>query len=177
VAVILNAKIILDAWTKSYVVSNDAELVAQVLTIGNCFLAIQYMPYHLAMAHGHSSTNLKIGFWFLIFNPIITVLMVKNYGLIGAALPWPFVNLAGGVILGTLVTKRFLNKRVSEWWLKSVLAPLSVTLIVNLIVYSNSIAKSFGTGDWMVHTFLSVISGLLFLLYGYKLLFNQRLRC
>ncbi|MDH0863263.1 lipopolysaccharide biosynthesis protein [Mitsuaria sp. GD03876] len=109
--------------------TGDADLAArtapvlQVLMLGSLLLSLQLMPYHLSLAHGHNSTNLKLGVVFLVVNPVLTYVLSQRFGLLGAATPWVFMNLVALVWLGLALHLRFVPDALRDWAWRAVTLP------------------------------------------------------
>lgn len=112
-------------WTGNPDLASRAAPVLQILMVGSLLLSLQLMPYHLSLAHGHNSTNLKLGLVFLILNPILTYLLSQRFGMLGAAVPWVFMNGVALVWLGRTLHLRFVPDALRSWTLRAVLLPLA----------------------------------------------------
>lgn len=111
-------------WTSNSDLAARAAPVLQVLMVGSLLMSLQLMPYHLSLAHGHNSTNLKLGVVFLVVNPVLTYVLSRQFGLIGAAVPWVFMNLVALLWLGWALNARFAAEASRDWTLRAVLLPL-----------------------------------------------------
>lgn len=105
-------------------------LVTRTLAVGGALLASQYMPYHLAVASGHTRTNLVFGAFSAVVMPIAMFYGATRFGIIGAAVPWVVMNGAATVFLAKRIVPRFLGPYLAEWFWRANLLPLVVTLIV-----------------------------------------------
>lgn len=111
-------------WTGNPDLASRAAPVLQLLMLGSLCLALQLMPYHLSLAHGHNATNLKLGVVFLVVNPLLTYGLSRTHGLVGAAVPWLFMNLVALLLLGWALTSRFAGEARSDWILRANLLPI-----------------------------------------------------
>jgi O-antigen/teichoic acid export membrane protein len=123
-------------WTGNASMAYQSKAVVQVLAIGSVCLALQLMPYHLSLANGHVTTNLKAGVFSLLITPIITWWLAINYGLIGAAFTWLILNAIAMIYLGKVLTRRFLPNVLVSWVLYDNLLPIGIAAIAGLVSYS-----------------------------------------
>lgn len=115
----------------------DVELVnaTRLLTIGGALLAAQYMPYHLAIACGHTRSNLIIGGAMAATFPIALVLGVQSFGMIGAAWPWLLLNFICAVSLAWAIIPKFLGPHLIEWGLKANIMQFFINAVILCTVH------------------------------------------
>lgn len=145
-------------WTHNIDLSNGIGLTVWILTSGNVLLAIQYMPYHLAIANGHSRTNVIIGMSFLVITPFLLVILIRRLGISGAAIPWLFLNAGAAVLLATILTRRFLPGQLGRWWTTGCIAPLAVIAFDALIVQWIWSAFAFSPSTWIWKTIVATLT-------------------
>jgi len=127
---IVFAKTYIFIWTKNIETTEAIVNVSRVLLLGGAFLALQYMPYHLAIAHGHTKTNIRLGVvMILIISPLL-YFSIKLYGLIGATYAWLFINFVAFFYLGYFLTQRFLPNHFTKWFFKDTLLPIFISLTI-----------------------------------------------
>lgn len=122
----------------------DLILVTRFLAVGGGLLASQYMPYHLAVASGHTRTNLIFGAFSAVVMPVAMFYGATRFGVVGAAVPWVAMNAAAAVFLASRIMPRFLGPHLAEWFWKANLLPLVVSIIV--VVPAAVIVGSFEGG-------------------------------
>jgi O-antigen/teichoic acid export membrane protein len=122
--------------------SGDARIAAQgrlplmLLSAGGLCLALQLMPYHLALAHGHSRTNLVLGAVVAAVLPFATWALARERGLAGAALPWLVLNLLALAVLGAVLLRRFLPGESCRWWVRDTLLPTVSCFVLAFLIRS-----------------------------------------
>jgi O-antigen/teichoic acid export membrane protein len=126
-------------WTHDSLIANSIENVTKVLLIGGVFLSFQYMPYHLAIANGHTRTNVRLGIVALICIIPTLIFFVKQYGMIGATYTWLFMNLFAFLYLGYFIISKFLKNEFRKWLIYNTLIPLGISIIVGLVGYFSTI--------------------------------------
>lgn len=99
-------------------------IVTRLLALGGVLLALQYMPYHLAIANGHTRTNLAFGLVSAVVLPVVMFVGASRFGLLGAAVPWVCMNALAVIYLAIRITPRFLGPHLGEWIRKAIGAPL-----------------------------------------------------
>jgi O-antigen/teichoic acid export membrane protein len=107
----------------------DPSLAALLAIAGAC-LAVQYMPYHLAVAYGHTRTNLIMGGVSAVCLPIAMVIGAEKFGFAGAAWPWLVMNLLAAFVLAARLTPRFLGDVLPDWFLRTILLPMGIVAVV-----------------------------------------------
>ncbi|PRZ21005.1 oligosaccharide flippase family protein [Flavobacterium granuli] len=120
-------------WTKDIVIANTIENVTKVLLIGGVFLSFQYMPYHLAIANGHTKTNVKLGVVAVICIIPALIFFVKQYGLIGATYTWLIMNLFAYFYLGYFIICKFLKNEFKRWLINGTLIPLIMAIVIGVV--------------------------------------------
>jgi O-antigen/teichoic acid export membrane protein len=123
-------------WTKDMNIANNIDQVTRVLLIGNIFLAFQYMPYHLAIANGHTKTNVNAGIITVLLIIPAIMFFVKKFQLIGATFPWLMMNILAFLYLGYILINKFLPGNFLDWLIKATLTPLIVSIIVGGIYFT-----------------------------------------
>lgn len=122
-------------WTNDILIVNAIETVTKVLLIGGLFLSFQYMPYHLAIANGHTKTNVRLGVVSVICIIPALIYFVKQFGLIGATYTWLIINMFAYFYLGYFIISRFLENEFKRWLVNGTLIPLIISILVGVISY------------------------------------------
>lgn len=157
--IFLFAKDFVLIWTHDSTIATTIENVVKVLLLGSVFLAFQIMPYHLAIANGHTKTNVRLGIIAIILIIPALFIFVKGYGLIGATFTWLIMNIIAYLYLGYILMGKFLKNEFKKWLLYDTLAPLLIALSVGII--ANYITSDLPKGLYVL--FYSVIIGLIVL--------------
>lgn len=160
-------------WTGNSALSSDIDLTVCILTAGHVLLALQYMPYHLALAHGHSRTSVAIGTTFLVITPLLLLFLIRQMGISGAAIPWLLMNAVVAVLLATLLTRRFLHGQLGRWWLTGACVPFLAIAIGGLATQWTWSALGIKVDALMGKTVVLVIICGLACTAGYQFLFRR----
>lgn len=120
-------------WTHDILIANAIENVTKVLLIGGLFLSFQYMPYHLAIANGHTKTNVRLGIVAVICIIPALIFFVKQYGLIGATYTWLIMNLFAYFYLGYFIISKFLENEFKKWLINGTLIPLIMAIVIGVV--------------------------------------------
>jgi O-antigen/teichoic acid export membrane protein len=129
--VAVNGREVLWVWT------GDVELAARVATyvpysmIGSALLALQIIPFSVAIAHGYT----RINRWLALSSVVLTIpayiVLIQRHGGLGAAWVWFGLNLVATPILFVLVHRKFLRGSVpARGYLQTLAAPLAVAAAV-----------------------------------------------
>lgn len=122
----LNPTELITWWTGNQMIGSGLQLTVRILVLGHVMLALQFMPYHLALANGHSRTNLIIGLVFLVVTPFLLVVLIRRIGIPGAAIPWLLMNASGAILLTILLTRRFLIGQLKQYFFIGIFVPVSI---------------------------------------------------
>jgi O-antigen/teichoic acid export membrane protein len=122
-------------WTHDNLIAKTIENVTKVLLIGGVFLSFQYMPYHLAIANGHTKTNVRLGIVAIICIIPSLIFCVKQFGLIGATYTWLIMNIFAYFYLGYFIISKFLKNEFRKWLINDTLIPLMVSIIIGIIFF------------------------------------------
>lgn len=155
-------------WTHNNLISNVIENVTKVLLIGGVFLSFQYMPYHLAIANGHTKTNVRLGIVAIICIIPSLIFCVKQFGLIGATYTWLSMNIFAYFYLGYFIISKFLKNEFKRWLINGTLIPLIITILIGVVSYY--ITMNLPKGYYII--LYSIIIGLLSLFLN-LLVFNK----
>lgn len=122
-------------WTHDNLIAKTIENVTKVLLIGGVFLSFQYMPYHLAIANGHTKTNVRLGIVAIICIIPSLIFCVKQFGLIGATYTWLIMNIFAYFYLGYFIISKFLKNEFKRWLINGTLIPLIIAILIGVISY------------------------------------------
>jgi O-antigen/teichoic acid export membrane protein len=155
-------------WTHDILIANAIENVTKVLLIGGVFLSFQYMPYHLAIANGHTKTNVRLGVVAVICIIPALIFFVKQYGLIGATYTWLIMNLFAYFYLGYFIISKFLIGEFKRWFINGTVTPLFISILVGFVSYFFTL--NLQKGYYVI--LYSIIIGLISLILNF-IVFNK----
>lgn len=155
-------------WTHDILIANAIENVTKVLLIGGVFLSFQYMPYHLAIANGHTKTNVRLGVVAVICIIPALIFFVKQYGLIGATYTWLIMNLFAYFYLGYFIISKFLIGEFKRWLINGTVTPLFISILVGFVGYFFTL--NLQKGYYVI--LYSIIIGLISLILNF-IVFNK----
>lgn len=101
--------------------------VVQLLTFGGLFLALQLTPFQLSLANGHNKTNVRLGAVVLMISVPTQVLLISQFGLVGAAIPWLGINAFAFLYLGVVLNKMFYQGHPAWWFLQCTVPPVLIS--------------------------------------------------
>jgi O-antigen/teichoic acid export membrane protein len=133
--ILIFTKDFLYIWTHDNNIADKIENVTRVLLVGGVFLSFQYMPYYLAIANGHTKTNVRLGIVAIICIIPALIFCVKQYGLIGATYTWLIMNIFAYFYLGYFIISKFLKNEFKRWLIYETLIPLVVATVIGIIGY------------------------------------------
>ncbi len=121
-------------WTGKPEIALATNYVVKFLVLGGFFLCMQLTPFYLALANGFTKINLYLGCVCLVTVIPLMIFSIKNYGMLGATIPWVFVNLISFIVIGLYITNKFLVGNAIKWLSFDIFLPVLITIIVGLIV-------------------------------------------
>ena len=132
-------------WTHDVNIANTIEYVTKTLLLGGVFLSFQYMPYHLAIANGHTKTTINFNILSLILIIPILFFLVSKFGLIGATFSWLVSNIIASFYLGYSLINKFLLHEFNKWLFYDTIIPLIITSFIGTISYyiTNNLPKGY----------------------------------
>ena len=128
-------------WTGKPEIALATNYVVKFLVLGGFFLCMQLTPFYLALANGFTKINLYLGCGCLIVVIPLMIFSIKNHGMLGATIPWLFVNLISFFIIGLYVINKFLAGHTFRWLIFDVFLPTLITIVIGAIVISLPIFK------------------------------------
>lgn len=147
---------ILFLWTQNTEMVNSVTQVARILCLGSLFQSTQLMPYYLAIANGHTSTNVKLGIFSVIFLVPAIILFSQYLGIIGVGIPWLIMSVFSFFILSYVVVNKFFIKQFKMWFCCDTMKPLCSAFLVVGIMF---ILMYFLPKGWFVigYGFITII--------------------
>jgi O-antigen/teichoic acid export membrane protein len=154
-------------WQQDAAIARIVGPVARILLVSYFFMALQLIPYYIALAHGHTRTNVIIGIVSIALIVPGIYCFANRYGLIGAAIPWMGVNLLTTFLLWAIIFRRYLPGKFLPWMTADVLLPSVVTPAVGipLIMLFRLLPQNYYTIVYGVAVFAvcCTVNGLIFL--------------
>jgi O-antigen/teichoic acid export membrane protein len=145
-------------WTNDNLIAKTIENVTKVLLIGGVFLSFQYMPYHLAIANGHTKTNVRLGIVAIVCIIPSLIFCVKQFGLIGATYTWLIMNIIAYFYLGYFIISKFLKNEFKRWLINGTLVPLIISISIGVLGYYITLNLTKGYYIFLYSTIIGLIS-------------------
>ena len=120
---------LLSIWTRDNSIVEHATIPAMLLVLGNIAVSLQYSTYYLAMANGHTKTNVILSSCALLFMAPSVYILTKLFGLNATPIPYLVVNLIATVLMAIILINKFLKGTLRQWFVDSFL-PLIVSIII-----------------------------------------------
>jgi O-antigen/teichoic acid export membrane protein len=123
------SKEIMLVWTGNPVTAQRTYILVTLLLIGSICLALQVVPYFLALAHEWTRLNLIVG---LVTIPIVIpllVVLINRYGAAGGALTWIVINGGTLPIYMHFIHARLLPGEMIRWYVNDVGWPIVAALV------------------------------------------------
>ena len=126
---------ILLLWTRNVDLANSVSQVARILCIGTLFQATQLTTYYLAIANGHTKTNILLGICSVVFLVPALFVSIAYFGLLGAGIPWLIMSIVTFIALGYLVLRKFTNNIFKTWLFSDTLIPFFTAVFAVGTIY------------------------------------------
>lgn len=118
-------------WTGNLDIAAQSHNLLSYISIGVSFLALQIIPYNIAIANGYTKLNNIIGILSLIVTLPGYWFMTARFGAIGAAYVFSIVQVAITIIYLYFINKIFFQSaNLIKIFIKPVLLPLLVTFVI-----------------------------------------------
>ena len=104
-------------WTQSSQTADNVHLVASLLMVGSVALAVQVIPFRLALAAAWTRLPIYLGSCAVILIVPLLIFLIQRYGMVGAGISWIALNSAVGLGLIFLLHRRILKGHAARWFL------------------------------------------------------------
>lgn len=112
------------AWTGSTVTATNTALAATLLLGGQLLQALTLVPYYVALAHGNIRLNLRVGVASAVLVTPLLIVLVRQFGLVGAGLSWLIMNVATFGPYMYFFHRSLLPGEFARWLKSSVVLPV-----------------------------------------------------
>lgn len=121
-------------WTGDASLSRQGGLYLPYLAFSFGMLGLAIIPYNIAIANGDTRLNNILGLTSLILTLPSYWVFTKLYGAIGAAVVYAIVQFVITLIFYYIVNRKYLKIGLSDLYIKSMLLPLLVIVIITFIL-------------------------------------------
>lgn len=111
-----HAELCLGLWIQDRSIAVAAAAPAALLVLGTLCMAFQGVPFRLALAHAHTSLNLKINSIALVLFVPALLILTYQLGAVGAALTWLLLNALNMLPFVAVLHRRFLPPGATRLW-------------------------------------------------------------
>ena len=133
-AMVLFAKDLIWIWTNDVQLAEKAYLYVPWIAIGTSFLALQNLPFNVAIANGFTKYNNILGIASLVITMPGYWVLTNIYGGIGAAITFSFVQVFIGIVFIYLVNRKFIQLNAKLIFLKNFLLPITISTIMTMVL-------------------------------------------
>jgi O-antigen/teichoic acid export membrane protein len=117
-------------WTRDPNLATRISPVVSLLLLGSALHGAMHFPFALQVAYGKAMLPVLINLILLAAFVPLLILLAINFGILGAAAAWAFLNTLY-LLLGTALTHRLVLRGVgARWLLGDVCMPLLVSVLV-----------------------------------------------
>lgn len=135
------------AWTGNSLAAGLAWLPLALVSLGTMCNAFMHLPYALLLAHKRTRLPMVQNFIAVALLPILTIALTRRYGLEGAAWPWLILNLGYMMFSAPLAFNGLLESVRKPWFVKCILLPVALSVLITLPLFAWSTCLSNQTGQ------------------------------
>jgi len=129
VMLIMFADSILRLWTANSQLAAQVAPLLKVLAVGTLVNALMGIPYQMQLAHGWTALTIKINAIAVIILVPALFYVVPQYGAIGAAWIWVFLNIGYLIVDIYFMHRRLLPTEKWRWYGQDVSMPLLAAIV------------------------------------------------
>ena len=131
----LFSKDLLWIWTGDMVIAENTYILIPIISFSYSMLALQVIPFHIALANGYTKLNNLIGLLSLIITIPGYFFAIRIYGAIGAAVVFCIVQTLTTIIYIYFINKKFIKVNIfKEIYFKHLFLPIVLSLIIGFIL-------------------------------------------
>jgi O-antigen/teichoic acid export membrane protein len=128
------ASLFLQTWTQDYQTVENTSSLLKVITIGNLFNVLTWMPGQVQLASGRTEIAIKNSqIAILLIVPLI-LFAVPSYGAIGGAFAWLSLNIMYLLLCSITMFKDILLNEKNNWYLNDIFKPLLGAFFTSFIL-------------------------------------------
>lgn len=121
---------LLHIWTQDADVARSSAPILSLLVVGTALNAMLNIPYALQLAHGWTRLALITTSIAVVVLVPTLIVMIENFGLIGAASIWVMLNAGNVLFTLPIVHAKFLSGEYRRWLLTDFALPTLIVLAV-----------------------------------------------
>ncbi len=127
---IVNANLVILAWTGSALTAHTVALTASLLLAGQILQAITVVPFYLALSHGQTGLVLRVQVFSVVVITPLLIFLIGRYGMVGGGISWLVMNLCTLLPYMYFLHRMFLRGELQAWAVRDVGRPLAAALAV-----------------------------------------------
>lgn len=124
--IVFFSKSLVWVWTNNLDIATSIEVLVPIVAFAYAMVAMQVLPYHVAIANGYTKLNNLLG----VISIFITIpgylFAVKEYQSVGAASVFCGVQILTTIIYLFFINRRFLKLHLVTVYIKQIVVPLTV---------------------------------------------------
>jgi len=117
-------------WTQDHMIAAQSYQVLSLLIIGTMLNGAMNVPYALQIAYGWTRLVFYMNLVLLLLLFPLLVIMTQQFGIIGAASVWVFLNALYVLVGIHLMHRRLIPGEKWKWYLQDLCQPLFASLLV-----------------------------------------------
>ncbi|MGN6479262.1 lipopolysaccharide biosynthesis protein [Luteibacter sp.] len=121
-------------WTGDVATAGIVALPLAILVAGSVINCLLNLPYALQLAHAWTGLTGLLNSAAVVVMIPLGIIMIRRFGLPGAATLWLLTNLFTLAIGLPLMHRRLLRGHLGEWYLRDVLPPVAAVFVAALVL-------------------------------------------
>jgi len=124
---------ILTLWIRDAEIVQHSFFLVSLMVIGTAINSLMVLPYTLQLAYGWTKLVFSQNVISTILLVPLMIIMVNNYGAVGAPIVWIILNAGYLFILIPLMHRRLLSSEMKKWYLHDIGAPFLIIASIVLL--------------------------------------------
>ncbi len=122
------------AWSGSHELAIEVSKIISILSFGSFINVICWMPYYLQLSFGITKIAIRSNLIAVIIIIPLLIILIKNFGTLGAAACWPLTNLIFLYFSANLSIKKIFPRYRVKWFLEIIIYPIFSMFLLGFLI-------------------------------------------
>ena len=128
------SNLILSLWLHNIKIVEQVEPIMKIMLLGNLLNGLNHIPHQAQLSHGWSRLAFYINCFAVIFYLPSMNWALNNFGILGIAWSWVFLNLFYILFSANLMFFKILKSEKLKWYFNDIFLPISFSFIIVYII-------------------------------------------
>jgi O-antigen/teichoic acid export membrane protein len=134
ITMIFFSQAFLELWTQDVALASKVSYLLMILSIGSLINGLMWIPYQIQLAHQWTKLSFGMNLVSVIVLVPAIILVVPEYGAIGAAWIWVILNCGYFFISTSIMHRKILITEKWNWYIKDVFYPLILAIVAIMFI-------------------------------------------